>query len=175
MRAEAKSSGTLVTVLLRFFASKPGQRLFFKSVCKHSPTGDAASRMFETFSTSSAARHDVLRTTTSLEPSVTMDAVPALRASTNRCCEFDDSDKLFPLEHARRLQADFPNARLEIIPDASTYVMLYQPEALACALGPFSPRRPRKFRSEALFAPDELCPALREPTFRSSRGADPLR
>ena len=49
-----------------------------------------------------------------------------------------DSDKLFPLDHARRLQADFPNARLQVITDATTYVMLDQPETLARFLGSFA-------------------------------------
>ncbi len=134
----ARKAPPVVGLMLRFFASKPGQRLFLKSVCKHPPTGDAASRVFEAFSTSSAARHDALRTTASLEPSVTMDAVPALKGFDEPVLlAWGDSDKLFPLDHARRLQADFPNARLEIIPDASTYVMLDQPEALARSIGSF--------------------------------------
>ena len=48
-----------------------------------------------------------------------------------------DTDKLFPLDHARRLEADFPHATLEVIPGASTFVMLDRPEELAGAITRF--------------------------------------
>ncbi|EUA30735.1 alpha/beta hydrolase fold domain protein [Mycobacterium xenopi 4042] len=38
-----------------------------------------------------------------------------------------DSDRLFPMTHARRLAETFPHARLHTINDSSTYVMLDQP------------------------------------------------
>jgi pimeloyl-ACP methyl ester carboxylesterase len=44
------------------------------------------------------------------------------------------SDKLFPLAHAERLAVDFPNATLQPISDASTYVMLDRPDELAKAI-----------------------------------------
>jgi pimeloyl-ACP methyl ester carboxylesterase len=48
-----------------------------------------------------------------------------------------DQDKLFPLDHAQRLEADFPNARLEVIAGSSTYVMLDRPDELALAMSKF--------------------------------------
>ena len=40
-----------------------------------------------------------------------MDAVPALKAFDEPVLlAWGDSDKLFPLDHARRLLSDFPNA-----------------------------------------------------------------
>jgi pimeloyl-ACP methyl ester carboxylesterase len=47
------------------------------------------------------------------------------------------ADKLFPLDHARRLRADFPDARLEVIDGASTFVMLEQPDELAARISTF--------------------------------------
>jgi pimeloyl-ACP methyl ester carboxylesterase len=47
------------------------------------------------------------------------------------------ADKLFPLDHARRLRADFPDARLEVIDGASTFVMLDQPDELAARISTF--------------------------------------
>ncbi|MET0627006.1 MAG: alpha/beta hydrolase [Acidimicrobiia bacterium] len=124
--------------LLRMFASKPGQRMFLKSVCKHPPTGEAARRVFEAFPDSKGARRDALRLTQSLEPSVTLDAVGALRAFTKPVLlAWGDQDKLFPLEHARRLEGDFPDARLQVIEGASTYVMLDCPDELAAAMRSF--------------------------------------
>ena len=69
-----------VAGLLRLFATKPGQRMFLKSVCTNPPTGEAARRVFEAFPDSKGARRDALRVTQSLEPSVTLDAVDALES-----------------------------------------------------------------------------------------------
>ena len=48
-----------------------------------------------------------------------------------------DQDKLFPPDHARRLEADFPNARLQVMEGSSTYVMLDRPDELASAITTF--------------------------------------
>jgi pimeloyl-ACP methyl ester carboxylesterase len=125
--------------LLRLFATKPGQRQFLKAVCTSPPTGDAARRVFEAFPDSKGARHDALRLTQSLDPSVTLDAVDALKAfSKPVLLAWGDRDKLFPLDHARRLESDFPNARLQVIEGASTYVMLDRPDELASAITTFA-------------------------------------
>jgi pimeloyl-ACP methyl ester carboxylesterase len=85
-----------------------------------------------------AVRKDALRFTRSLEPSVTLDAVAALRSFPKPVLlAWGTADKLFPLDHARRLQADFPDARLEIIDGASTFVMLDRPDQLARAIDDF--------------------------------------
>ena len=126
------------TGLLRVFATKPGQRMFLKSVCTSPPTGDAARRVFEAFPDSKGARRDALRVTQSLEPSVTLDAVDALQAFPKPVLlAWGDADKLFPLDHARRLVADFPDAHLEVIAGSSTFVMLDRPAELAAAISSF--------------------------------------
>jgi len=135
----ARRAPSLVGFMLSFFATKRGQTVFLKSVCQEPPKGASASRLFEAFITSKASRRDAVRTTASLEPSVTMEAVGALRSfSKPVLLAWGDSDKFFPLDHARRLEADFPNARLEIIEGASTYVMIDRPERLAALLQAFS-------------------------------------
>ena len=127
-----------VAGLLRLFATKPGQQMFLKSVCASPPAGEAARRVFEAFPESKGARRDALRVTQSLEPSVTLDAVDALEAFPKPVLlVWGDSDKLFPLDHARRLEADFPNARLQVIEGSSTYVMLDRPDDLAAAITNF--------------------------------------
>ena len=124
--------------LLRMFATKPGQRAFLKSVCTTPPSGDPARRVFEAFPDSKGARRDALRVTQSLEPSVTLDAVGALQAFTKPVLlAWGDQDKLFPLDHAKRLEADFPDAHLEVIAGSSTYVMLDRPDELASAITKF--------------------------------------
>ena len=49
-------------------------------------------------------------------------------------------DKFFPAEHARRLAAILPNARLELIPGSRTWVMRDQPERTAHLIGRFARR-----------------------------------
>jgi pimeloyl-ACP methyl ester carboxylesterase len=123
---------------LRFLSSGPGRRFFMKAVCVEPPTGADADRVFESFATSKAARSDALRTTKSLEPSVTLEAVGALKAFDRPVLlAWGTSDKLFPIAHAERLQVDFPNASLVPIADASTYVMLDKPGELAAAITTF--------------------------------------
>lgn len=47
-------------------------------------------------------------------------------------------DRFFPLEHAERLAASMPDARVVRIPDAKTFVMLDQPERLAEEIARFA-------------------------------------
>jgi pimeloyl-ACP methyl ester carboxylesterase len=49
-------------------------------------------------------------------------------------------DKFFPAEHARRLAAILPNARLELIPGSRTWVMRDQPERTAQLIDRFARR-----------------------------------
>jgi pimeloyl-ACP methyl ester carboxylesterase len=44
------------------------------------------------------------------------------------------ADRLFPLDHARRLSDAFPHATLVEVPDSSTFVMLDAPRELAAAI-----------------------------------------
>jgi pimeloyl-ACP methyl ester carboxylesterase len=139
MVALMRRSSALGSALLRFFASSLGQRVFLKGVCAATPPAGARARaIFGAFPDSRAARKDALRVTQSLEPSVTLDAVDALRSfSKPVLLAWGASDKLFPLDHARRLQADFVDARLEAIDGASTFVMLDQPDELAAKITAF--------------------------------------
>jgi pimeloyl-ACP methyl ester carboxylesterase len=47
-------------------------------------------------------------------------------------------DRFFPLEHARRLAALLPDARVEEVPDSYTYVCEDQPERTAQLVGEFA-------------------------------------
>ena len=106
-----RRSSALGSVLLRFFASGAGRWVFLKGVCVTPPKGERARAVFGAFPDSAGARKDALRVTQSLEPSVTLDAVDALRSFPKPVLlAWGGADKLFPLDHARRLQADFPDA-----------------------------------------------------------------
>jgi pimeloyl-ACP methyl ester carboxylesterase len=136
--AISKKAPLLAAPLLRFFATRAGQKAFMKTVCVDPPPVREASRYFEAFATSRGARHDALRVTQSMEPSITLDAVPALeRFDRPVLLAWGDTDKTFPLDHARRLQRDFPDARLEVIAGSSLYVMLDQPDLLGRAIRDF--------------------------------------
>jgi pimeloyl-ACP methyl ester carboxylesterase len=125
-------------VLLRGFASGPGRSAFLKSVCTEPPKGARANEIFEAFMDNRATRADALRVTQSLRPSVTLDAVDALLAFRRPVLlAWGDSDKLFPLDHARRLEAAFPKATLEVVEGARTFVMIDRPEALARSIARF--------------------------------------
>jgi pimeloyl-ACP methyl ester carboxylesterase len=139
MVALMRRSSALGTALLRFFASSLGQRVFLKGVCAATPpTGARARAIFGDFAHSAAARRDALRVTQSLEPSVTLDAVDSLRSfSKPVLLAWGAADKLFPLDHARRLQGDLADTRLEVMDGASTFVMLDQPDALAAKIAAF--------------------------------------
>ena len=61
--------------------------------------------------------------------------MPAIKAFTGPVTlVWAIDDPMFPLEHARRLAADFPNSRLIEIPESLTYVMLDAPGPLAEAI-----------------------------------------
>lgn len=125
--------------VIRLLSSKLGRKFFIKSVCVHPQSAETAEPIFGSFATSQATRKDALRLTQSLEPSVTLDAIDALKAFQRPVLlAWGESDKLFPVAHAERLAADFPHARMHKIPDASTYVMLDQPQALALAIADFA-------------------------------------
>jgi pimeloyl-ACP methyl ester carboxylesterase len=133
-----RRSSALGSALLRFFASSLGRRVFLKGVCVEPPTGPRARAVFGAFPDSAPTRQDALRVTQSLEPSVTLDAVDALRSfSKPVLLAWGAADKLFPLDHARRLQADFADARLEVVDGASTFVMLDRPDELAAKITAF--------------------------------------
>jgi len=88
------------------------------------------------------------------DPAVRRDATKLLRGISNRytleaaerLASFDrptliawaPEDRFFKLENAKRLAATIPNARLETINDARSFVSLDQPERLAELIGEFA-------------------------------------
>ncbi len=125
--------------VLRLLATGPGRRYFLKSVCATRPDEATTRSLFGRFLDSRAARSDAVRTSGTLESSITLEAVPALKAFEKPVLlAWGDRDaKLFPLDHAERLAGDFPNARLEIVAGASTFVMVDRPAELAALIENF--------------------------------------
>jgi len=128
-------SGTVGVGILRLLASGPGQSFFLKAVSKHPPTPERQREIFGAFATSGAARRDAVTLTASLDPALTLRAVPAIEAFDRPVTlTWGIEDQLFPLDHARRLRDAFPHATLIEIPDSSTYVMIDAPRKLAEAI-----------------------------------------
>ena len=77
-------------------------------------------------------REDVRLLTRALRAQPLLDAEPALRRFDNPVLlVWGTDDRLFPVSDAERLAAVFPNARLELVPQSRTYVMVDQPDRLA--------------------------------------------
>jgi pimeloyl-ACP methyl ester carboxylesterase len=121
--------------IVRMLATGPGQSFFLKAVSKHPPTSERQREIFGAFATSGAARRDAVTVTGSLDPALTLRAAPAIEAFDRPVVlPWGTDDKLFPLDHARRLRDAFPHSTLIEIPDCSAFVMIDAPGKLADAI-----------------------------------------
>lgn len=128
-------SPRLGSAVLRALSTKPGLSVFLKAVCKQPVTDAEKSAILGAFLTNSETRRQAAAVTASLDPALTLRAVPAIRAFSGAVTlAWATGDPMFPLHHARRLAADFPNSQLIEIPESLTYVMLDAPEPLAEAI-----------------------------------------
>ena len=125
-------------LMLRYLASKRGRKFFLKSVCATAPHEPIATDLFENFGGSNALVRDAVATSATVEPSVTLSTAHAIPGFDKPVLlAWGDNDALFPVEHAERLAADFPNAQLQLFPGAKTYLMIDQPKELATAIAEF--------------------------------------
>lgn len=82
---------------------------------------------------------DFARVIRGLDPSYTLAAVERLRSYDRPVLlAWSRDDRFFPPEHAERLAADIPGARLEWVEDAYTFSMEDQPERVAQLVGDFA-------------------------------------
>jgi len=89
-------------------------------------------------------RADLRRWTIGLDPSFTLRAAERLHAFTKpTLIAWAPEDRLLPVEHAERLAAIIPGARLERIADSRIFSMIDQPDRLAELVGTFA-ARPRR-------------------------------
>lgn len=132
-------NATVGAGVLRLLATGPGQSRFVSMVTRHGVDRARRPELFGGFVSSSAVRRDAARFTAGLHPRHTLAASAAISTwSKPVLVAWGDSDKLFPLSHARRLAAVFPHATLHVIADSSTYVMLDQPDETASAIAGFA-------------------------------------
>ncbi len=88
-------------------------------------------------------RRDLVKFARQMDPRHTLEAAERLRSYERPVLlAWGARDKFFPLAHAERLQALFPNARLEKIDNARTFVPLDAPGDLADLIGAFAVQHP---------------------------------
>lgn len=121
--------------VLAALSTKAGLSVFLRAVCKQPVTEAEKSAIFGAFLTNSATRRQAATVTASLDPALTLRAMPAIKAFSGAVAlAWATGDPMFPLDHARRLADDFPNSQLIEIPHSLTYVMLDAPGPLAEAI-----------------------------------------
>ncbi|WP_166908097.1 alpha/beta fold hydrolase [Mycobacterium sp. DL440] len=125
-------------VLMRLLTTPPGLRVFIGAVTRQGIDPERRPAIFGGFLSSAAVRGQAVRFTADLHPRHTLAASRAIEEWTNPVLlAWGDADDMFPLSHARRLADAFPNAALQPIAGASTYVMLDRPEQAASAIRQF--------------------------------------
>lgn len=134
-----RASAGIGGVILARLASKRGQKVFLKAVCKKPISADRQAEIFGAFATSKASRKEGVRTTATLDPTLTLAASDAIEKFNKPVllAWATDDDLFFPLSHAERLHDAFPNSNLVTIPHSATYVMLDAPDQLAAAIAAF--------------------------------------
>jgi pimeloyl-ACP methyl ester carboxylesterase len=83
-------------------------------------------------------RRDTKKLLRGVSPRYTIEAAEQLKAFGKPVLiAWGTDDKFFPADHARRLQALLPNARLEWVEDSRAFVPLDQPTRLAGLIAGF--------------------------------------
>jgi pimeloyl-ACP methyl ester carboxylesterase len=131
----------LITQSLR---PRMAQRLpiAFGWVTKRQPDKTVVDEWLGPVRTSRGVRRDVGKIFRALDSRYTIEAAEKLKSFDKPVLlAWATEDRLFPIEYARRLAADLPDATLEEIDDSYTFIAEDQPERLAEAIAGFV-RRP---------------------------------
>jgi pimeloyl-ACP methyl ester carboxylesterase len=97
------------------------------------PPHEMIDQWVEAYFADQGVRRDLRRLTAALPDDEFMNQIAAELAGFSKpaLLAWAADDKFFPAEHARRLAAILPDARVEMIPRSRTWVMLDQPERTA--------------------------------------------
>ena len=103
---------------------------------------DLIDRWVAAYFADKGVRNDLRRLTAALGDDDFMNQIATELAAFTRpaLLAWAADDKFFPVEHARRLAAILPGARLELIPGSRTWVMRDQPELTARLIGELARR-----------------------------------
>jgi len=120
--------------------ARPLQRLpvTLGHLIKHRPDPAVVDGWFEPIRVQAGVRRDLAKLLRALDPRHTIEAAERLRSfGAPVLLAWATEDRVFPFEHARRLAADMPDARLESIGDSYSFVPLDQPSRLAELIAAF--------------------------------------
>lgn len=128
-------------VLSRLLRLRLVQRspLAFGWVVKHGVPPDLAAAYLRGFDSSPAVRRDTAKVLQGISARYTLEAAEALRDfAPPVLLAWAREDRLFPVEHARRMQQLLPHARLELIDDSYAFIPEDQPQRLAALIADFA-------------------------------------
>lgn len=115
--------------------------LAYGALAKKSIPGALLERWVRPMIDSADIRRDFVRLIRGASPKQTLKAAKELPGFDRPTLfAWAHEDKFFPVEHAERLAASMPDARVARIAGAGTFVMLDQPERLAEEIGAFAAR-----------------------------------
>lgn len=87
---------------------------------------------------SAGVRRDVAKVLRGISPRYTQEAADKLRDFKHPALlAWASEDRVFPVDHAHRMQKILPNARVELIDDSYSFIPEDQPARLAAAIGEF--------------------------------------
>ena len=114
----------------------------FGWVTKRQPEREVVDAWLRPGRSSGGVRRDLGKVFGSVDARYTIEAAEKLKSFDKPVLlAWASEDKLFPIEYARRLASELPNATIEEIPDSYTFIPEDQPELLAEVIGAFV-RRP---------------------------------
>ncbi|MBA2755492.1 MAG: alpha/beta hydrolase [Chloroflexia bacterium] len=119
---------------------RAGQRLFLKVVAKRRVDDATLDAYFGPFARDAGVRHDTVRFLAAISNRHTMEAAKSFPSFDRPVLiVWGEDDRFFSAGLARRLQRDFPDARLESVPGSRAFVPEDQPETLARLIAGFVP------------------------------------
>ena len=136
--ARIPGSTWLTSQVLRL---RPAQRspVAFGWVTKRLPPPDVVESWLLPGRRSAGVRRDFAKVASGAHGRYTLEAAEKLKSFDKPVLfAWALEDKLFPIDYARRLAAELPNATVEEIPDSYTFVPEDQPERLAEAITSFA-------------------------------------
>ena len=127
-------TGAVGWALCRRFA----QRLLLRLVARRQLDEATLDAYFAGFTGNAGVRRDVARFLPTVSRRYTLEAAKRFPAFTHPVLiVWGTADVIFPQKLARRLQGDFPNARLELVSGSRAFVPEDRPDELASAIARF--------------------------------------
>jgi len=143
----AARAGTLTPLLALLKAKTPRSLPTAYGLLTHGDLPhDLIDRWIAAYFADKGVRRDLRRLTATLGDDDFMNQIAAELAAFTKpaLLAWAEDDELFPAEHARRLAAILPDARVELVPASRTWVMRDQPERTASLVAELARRAARQ-------------------------------